>query len=51
MVVVAGLILLIAAVVVGVAGVLSNAGSGHNLFRPCHHARFDGSMAPSTFIR
>ncbi|MET0765603.1 MAG: hypothetical protein ABWY29_12115 [Blastococcus sp.] len=31
MVVVAGLILLIAAVVVGVAGVLSNAGSGHEL--------------------
>jgi hypothetical protein len=31
MVVVAGLILLIAAVVVGVAGVLTNAGSGHQL--------------------
>ena len=31
MVVVAGLILLIAAVVVGVAGVLTNAGSGHDL--------------------
>jgi hypothetical protein len=33
MVVVAGLILLIAAVVVGVAGVLTNAGSGHELTR------------------
>src|SRR6478735_2532723 len=31
MIVVAGLILLIAAVVVGVAGVLTNAGSGHEL--------------------
>ena len=31
MTVVAGLILLVAAVVVGVAGVLSNAGSGHEL--------------------
>lgn len=31
MVVIAGLILLIAAVVVGVAGVLTNAGSGHEL--------------------
>jgi hypothetical protein len=31
MIVVAGLILLVAAVVVGVAGVLSNAGSGHEL--------------------
>ena len=31
MTVVAGLILLVAAVVVGVVGVLSNAGSGHEL--------------------
>jgi hypothetical protein len=42
MIIIIGLVILIAAVVVGVAGVLSNDGSGHALTHPSLHRQHAG---------